>query len=88
MILFSGNYDTKNTENIFRIFILSSLLISTIPNALLLINGFEDVYLAIHDQAYIYRTEFEKLSKLHPTYMAMLLLFAALLKIHLVLKYW
>ncbi|MFC2101085.1 O-antigen ligase family protein [Bacteroidota bacterium] len=88
IILFSGNYDTKNTENIFRIFILSSLLISIIPNALLIIKGFEDVYLAIHDQAYIYRTEFEKLSNLHPTYMAMLLLFAALLKIHLVLKYW
>ena len=67
-------------------FSFASILVVTYTNVLILFKGIPQKYLSIHDFSYSYRTFFNDLSGIHPTYISIYLAFSILVLIHFSLK--
>lgn len=80
IIFFVPNLITKkHLTKILLFFSLSTLVITAGTNIIVIINGLPVEYIELNDFSYSYRTYFEDISHLHPTYASLYLSFSSII---------
>ena len=86
LILNPNNITKKHMTSILLVFSLSTFLITILTNVAILITGLPEKYILSNDLSFSYRSYFEDLSRLHPTYISIFLVLSALIFLDFFLK--